>query len=467
MRIFRNGDTWELQGFMARLTDIALISAGALIAWHSIKQVEAFSTANTALLAFVVAFALMWFPFVGVYGSWRGRAKRGLAAVLVIAWVLTLGSALALACSLELTGEISGTWIVVWACATCVALIGSRVIAHTVLARLRRAGRDLRYVAVVGAGSHYASIVRKIRNAPASGFSVVLELDMQSNGETPEGHPATYDELAAFAAQVRESGAQEVWIAVPMSQEFAVLKILDQFRNDLLNVRFMPDTRGHSVFDGDIVDLMGTPAISFMGSPLSSRAQVQKAIFDRSFAAAVLVLLAPLLAIIALAVKLSSKGPVLFTQRRQGANGRTFEIFKFRTMRLHDEEAGVVKQATRDDPRITRIGTLLRRTSLDELPQFLNVLLGEMSVVGPRPHALQHDELYRGLVSDYIQRYRVKPGITGWAQVNGHRGETDRIEKMQRRVECDLYYLRNWSFWLDMRIVFTTAVKGIAHRNAY
>lgn len=170
---------------------------------------------------------------------------------------------------------------------------------------------------------------------------------------------------------------------------------------------------------------------------------------------------------IAVAVKLSSRGPVFFTQKRKGADGRIFKIYKFRSMRPHDVETGVVKQATRGDPRITRVGAFLRRTSLDELPQFFNVLRGDMSVVGPRPHAIEHDELYQKVVSGYIHRYRIKPGITGWAQINGFRGETDQIEKMQGRVEHDLYYLRNWSFGLDMRIVAATIAKGLVHSNAY
>jgi exopolysaccharide biosynthesis polyprenyl glycosylphosphotransferase len=170
---------------------------------------------------------------------------------------------------------------------------------------------------------------------------------------------------------------------------------------------------------------------------------------------------------IAIAVKVSSTGPVFFTQKRKGASGIPFLIYKFRTMRIHVEEAGVIRQATRNDPRVTRVGAFLRRTSLDELPQFLNVLRGEMSVVGPRPHATEHDNQYQKIVDGYIHRYRIKPGITGWAQVNGYRGETDRIEKMQGRVEHDLYYLRNWSFALDIRIVIATIMNGLIHRNAY
>jgi exopolysaccharide biosynthesis polyprenyl glycosylphosphotransferase len=185
------------------------------------------------------------------------------------------------------------------------------------------------------------------------------------------------------------------------------------------------------------------------------------------FALAALVAVAPVLLACAIAVKLSSPGPIFFRQSRKGADGRVFTIYKFRTMRLHEQKPGVLEQATRDDPRITTVGGFLRRTSLDELPQFFNVLRGDMSVVGPRPHALEHDDLYQNVVSGYIHRYRIKPGITGWAQINGFRGETDRIEKMEGRVAHDLYYLRNWSFGLDVKIIFATVFKGLHHPNAY
>ena len=185
------------------------------------------------------------------------------------------------------------------------------------------------------------------------------------------------------------------------------------------------------------------------------------------FAAAALIALAPVMIAIAITVKLSSDGPVFFKQRRKGVDGRVFEIYKFRSMRVHQPKDGVVEQAKRGDPRVTRVGAFLRRTSLDELPQFINVLRGEMSVVGPRPHAIEHDNLYQPIVQGYIHRYRIKPGITGWAQVNGFRGETERVEKMEQRVAHDLYYLRNWSFQLDMRIILATIFKGLRHTNAY
>lgn len=178
-------------------------------------------------------------------------------------------------------------------------------------------------------------------------------------------------------------------------------------------------------------------------------------------------LVLPVCLAIALVIKITSPGPVLFKQYRTGVNGKQFKVYKFRSMRIHEEENGQVTQATKGDSRITPIGAFLRRTSLDELPQFYNVLQGRMSIVGPRPHALAHNEYYKELVESYMRRHKVKPGITGWAQVNGLRGETDTLEKMEKRVEYDLWYIDNWSLWLDLRIIFLTIFKGFINKNAY
>ena len=192
-----------------------------------------------------------------------------------------------------------------------------------------------------------------------------------------------------------------------------------------------------------------------------------KEVFDRLFALAALLLLSPLLLVLACAIKLTSEGPVLFRQLRMGQGGRPFHVYKFRSMRVHAEPDGRLTQATRDDPRITPIGRLMRRTSLDELPQFFNVLRGEMSVVGPRPHALAHHDLYLRRLPGYLHRHGMKPGITGWAQIHGCRGETDSDDKMARRILLDLHYIRHWSFWLDLKIICWTALHGWTDRNAY
>ncbi|MFM0737919.1 undecaprenyl-phosphate glucose phosphotransferase [Paraburkholderia xenovorans] len=456
-----------LQSLIARMLDVTLVVLGALAASQVRFEDLAQDRIDTAFVAFATALTLVFFPVFGVYGSWRGRAMLRMAGQMALAWLVVQACGLVLMFSLHRTDDISRLWFAYWTALSGGGLIVSRLLVHTVLAHLRHAGINLRRVAVVGCGSHCHQVVRNIEGSAASGFRAVAAFDVRPVlGTTGSGVPV-YDDIDKFAAYVRSHDVQELWLALPLSEERTISRFVSEFRDDLVNVRFVPDMRSVALFDSGMIDLIGMPAINLVASPVPARALVKKEIFDRAFAACALLALAPLLIAIAIAVKLSSRGPVFFTQKRKGADGRIFRIYKFRSMRPHAVEAGVVKQATRDDPRITRVGAFLRRTSLDELPQFINVLCGDMSVVGPRPHAIEHDELYQKVVNGYIHRYRIKPGITGWAQINGFRGETDQIEKMQGRVEHDLYYLRNWSFGLDMKIVAATIAKGLVHSNAY
>ncbi|PTB20575.1 undecaprenyl-phosphate glucose phosphotransferase [Trinickia symbiotica] len=458
-----------IPGSLARILDVVLVFAGAQIASLIRLDALAANPNHAGFVAFAEAGALAMFPVFGVYQSWRGRSLTGLASRVALAWLVVQASGLMLMFSLHASGAISRLWFFDWSTLTGSAMIASRLAAGAALARVRHAGLNLRSVAVVGGGEHSEQIIRKIEASTGSGFRAVSVFDARGVGISAavSAGLAAFDDFARFAGHVRATGVRELWIALPLSDESTILNCLNEFRDDLLNIRLFPDVRSLEVFNGGMVDLIGVPAINLVASPLSPGARMQKEAFDRMFAAFALLALAPLLLVISIAVKLSSPGPVLFKQRRKGADGHVFTIYKFRTMRVHTEAPGQVRQATRKDSRITKIGAFLRRTSLDELPQFINVLRGEMSVVGPRPHALEHDDFYGRIVNGYIHRYRMKPGITGWAQINGLRGETDRVEKMQRRVEHDLYYLRNWSFALDIRIIVATIVKGFVHPNAY
>ncbi|MNL17058.1 UDP-glucose:undecaprenyl-phosphate glucose-1-phosphate transferase [compost metagenome] len=244
-------------------------------------------------------------------------------------------------------------------------------------------------------------------------------------------------------------------------------RFVREFRNDFVDIRYMPDLRGLPHLQCSVDKVLGYPTLNLAVSPADEYQLWPKEIFDRVAAALALVALIPLFVVVAALVKQSSHGPVFFRQRRKGYDGREFEILKFRTMCLHDEAPGTVTQARRGDPRVTRVGAVLRALSIDELPQLLNVLRGQMSLVGPRPHALAHDELYKNLVEGYMHRYRIRPGLTGWAQVNGYRGETSTVEKMETRVKFDLFYIRNWSFWFDMQIILRTPACILLRRNAY
>jgi Undecaprenyl-phosphate glucose phosphotransferase len=450
--------------------DVTLVAFGAAIASQIRFDDIAQRSFYGAFVAFAAAFALALFPAFGVYDSWRGRSKAALAGQVALAWLVVQACALVLMFSLHRIDFVSRLWFAYWTGMTGALLLVSRLVVHGVLARVRHAGMNLREVAVVGRGAHAAALMRKIDGCSAAGFRTAAVLDVLHDTPVPgaafPGVPV-FHQLQAFAAYLRARDVHELWLALPLSEEKTILECVKELRNDLVNIRFLPDLRSLAMFDSGMIDLLGAPAINLVASPLSQGAQRQKEMFDRLFAAVALIGLAPVLLVIAAAVKLSSRGPVLFRQKRKGADGRVFTIYKFRSMRVHTEKPGAVSQATRNDPRITRIGAFLRRTSLDELPQFFNVLRGDMSVVGPRPHALEHDDLYQKVVAGYNDRYRIKPGITGWAQINGFRGETDRIEKMERRVEHDLYYLGNWSFALDMKIIAATLVKGLVHSNAY
>ncbi|MFS8977555.1 undecaprenyl-phosphate glucose phosphotransferase [Cupriavidus necator] len=457
----------KLEGLLARALDVTLVLAGAALA-SQIRFDEATQGGfYEVFIALAAAFTLALFPAFGIYASWRDRSKLGLAGQIALAWLLVQLCGVMVMFSMHRADLISRLWFTYWTATTGGLLILSRLATHLVLGHVRSAGMNLHHVAVVGSGAHCDAVIRRVASSPASGFRVAAAFNVAPGVGGLNAKVPTFEDRAAFHRYLRTQQIHELWLALPLSQEPAILDFVREYRDELINIRFMPDLRSVALFDAGMIDLIGMHAINLVASPISPNALMQKDIFDRLFAAVVLLGLAPLLLAIAVAVKLSSRGPVLFKQKRKGADGRVFTIYKFRSMRAHTEAAGVLTQATRNDPRITRVGAFLRRTSLDELPQFFNVLRGDMSVVGPRPHALEHDDQYQKIVAGYIHRYRIKPGITGWAQVNGYRGETDRIEKMEGRIAYDLYYLSNWSFALDLRIIAATIFKGLRQSNAY
>jgi Undecaprenyl-phosphate glucose phosphotransferase len=236
----------------------------------------------------------------------------------------------------------------------------------------------------------------------------------------------------------------------------------------VMNIRLCPDMIAFHLPHRQLSHVAGVPMLNVFDKPLSGWGLILKSLEDRALAAFILFLISPLLALIALAIKVDSRGPILFRQKRYGFNNEVIEVLKFRSMYTDrkDTDTAVV-QATKRDPRVTTVGRILRRTSLDELPQFVNVLMGTMSIVGPRPHAVSHNEQYAVVIDEYLARHRVKPGITGWAQVNGLRGETETLEKMEQRVRYDLYYIENWSLLFDIRIILRTLFVGFSHPNAY
>ncbi len=312
-------------------------------------------------------------------------------------------------------------------------------------------------------------LARNIEQSPQLGLQLVGFYDdrpPQRVPDVPEGVGSQVGDIGQLVAQARAGQIDRIYITFPMRAEDRIRGVLEQLGDTTASVYIVPDFFVFELLHSRWTSINGLPAVSVFENPFYGVDGVLKRMTDLCLAAAALLALAIPMAAIALLIKRSSPGPVFFRQRRYGLDGREILVWKFRSMRVCEDGENVT-QATRHDSRVTRIGAILRKTSLDELPQLFNVLQGSMSLVGPRPHANAHNEQYRKLIQGYMLRHKVKPGITGLAQVNGWRGETETLDKMQQRVACDHQYIREWSLWLDLKILFKTIFVVFSRQNAY
>lgn len=412
--------------------------------------------------------ATLTFAVSGLYSSIRTQGyfshfMQISQAVALLALVLAgIGS-------LTKTSEIfSRLWFGSWMLGALSCLILYRCVLLTLLHVMRRRGFNERRVVIIGAGVLGGRFAESVQQALWTGYKIVAYFDDAAKFKPDRLHGIpvlqTPDDLGAY---LKKESIDEVWLALPLRAESRVKSILYALRHQTVNIRFVLDIFGLDLVNHSVSEVAGVPVLNIQSSPMVGINRAIKALEDRVLASIILLLISPVMLCIALGIKLTSKGPILFKQSRLGWDGKIINVYKFRTMFVHQEKDGAVTQASANDNRVTPFGRFLRRTSLDELPQFINVLQGRMSIVGPRPHALQHNEHYKDLIHDYMQRHRVKPGITGWAQINGWRGETDTLNKMEKRVEYDLYYINNWSFMFDLKIIFLTIFRGFIHRNAY
>jgi putative colanic acid biosysnthesis UDP-glucose lipid carrier transferase len=320
---------------------------------------------------------------------------------------------------------------------------------------------------VVGAGPLGGKVARALQSSPDISVEFVGYFDDRMDSRVlPDAVSMRLGGLRDVANYVYAHGIHEVYITLPLGSQPRIVQLLEAVQGTTASLYFVPDVFGISIIQGRLQDMNGVPVVGICETPFTGTNALVKRISDIVLASIILVLISPVLLAVAIGVKLSSPGPIIFKQIRNGLDGEEILVYKFRSMRVMDNGA-VVKQATKGDSRITPFGAFIRKTSLDELPQFVNVLQGRMSIVGPRPHAVAHNEEYRRIIKAYMVRHKVKPGITGWAQVNGYRGETETIEKMQARVEYDLEYLRNWSLVLDLQIIIRTVRLMVFDRNAY
>jgi polysaccharide biosynthesis protein PslA len=361
-------------------------------------------------------------------------------------------------------------WAYSFATLSVASIYSERWLAYTILMRLARSGRISRNVIVVGGGAQGARLIRAMRTAGQPITRVLGVFDDRSDRipNRVEGC-AVLGPARDLVAYARRHRVDDIFIALPWSAEVRIRQILNALRPIPARIHICPEGGEGEAIGRTFVQIDGVPAFNLVEKPLDGWRRIIKGLEDRSVAAAILLFLLPMLLLVALAIKLDSPGPVFFRQKRYGWNNKVFLVWKFRTM-YHDKRDDLAEKLTeRNDPRVTRLGWFLRRTSIDELPQFLNVLNGEMSVVGPRPHPLKAKaggRLYDEVVVNYAVRHKIKPGVTGWAQVNGWRGDTDTEEKLQRRIEYDLYYMEHWSVFFDIYIILRT-VMCVLRCNAY
>lgn len=358
-----------------------------------------------------------------------------------------------------------------WLGVTILALSIGRIQFHNSLAKMIRLGRLAKTVAIVGYGEQGKRLLQCVEENKVPWLKVAGVFDdrLSRLEQKPEGVPllGNTDDLITYA---RTHQLDDIILALPWSSEDRLSQLVAKL--DVLPhaLNLSPDLAGYRFADFQRVDYGGVPVLNVRKRPLEGWGGVIKRIEDKVLGALFFLLVLPLMMVVALAVKLDSRGPVFFKQKRYGFNNQLIAVLKFRTMYVESQDNDASQLVTKGDPRVTRVGAFLRRTSLDELPQFINVLRGEMSIVGPRPHAIKASadgRLYEDVVGDYAKRHKVKPGITGWAQVNGWRGETDTEDKIKGRVEHDLYYIENWSVFFDIEIILRTVIAGFRHQNAY
>lgn len=413
------------------------------------------------------ALVLFIYPSAGTYQSWRTLPVRQESRALLRAWLTLLAVFMLIGFIGRPPFNYSVEFLVLWGIVGGGLQLATHFCVRQVLHFMRRLGRNTRTVLIIGATELGCRVAGQIERRREFGLRLLGFVDDETKSRTSDLEGKIIGALKDCKEICTNRIVDHIYLCLPLEKNGTFEEILCQLENVSAEIHWVPDIHSLKLMNHRVSCVGDMPVLTLTASPFSNLDQMLKSVMDKALASVILILLSPLMLFIALLIKLTSPGPIFFVQERHGINGRVFGCLKFRTMYLHREERGKLTQAREGDPRITPIGAFIRKTSLDELPQLLNVLKGDMSLVGPRPHACAHNEEYKGEISRYMCRHLVKPGITGWAQVNGYRGETERLEKMESRIEHDLYYIRNWSIWLDLKILLLTPLKGLWNKNAH
>jgi Undecaprenyl-phosphate glucose phosphotransferase len=458
---------------IVRAIELGLIAVlGAVVYAYAVYPLEGIDLRYLVADPVIAIAAIAAFQAFDIYTTTAFRSHVHQLSRLALAWTLVFLLALALAFFIKFADPFSRSWAAGWYLAGLAALFADRLVLTSLVRRWARDGRLVRRVIIVGGGREGDALVRALEAEADSDLRICGVFDDRNGERSPEvvaGIPklGTVDDLVEFTRRTR---VDLILVSLPLTAEDRVLQMVRKLwvlpvdvrlAAHMSKLRFRP--RAYS-YIGNV------PVLDIFDKPIADWNMVMKTAFDRIAGSLIFVAALPVMAAVALAIKLDSPGPVLFRQRRLGFNNEVIEVCKFRSLHHAHADPHARKVVTRDDPRVTRVGRFIRKTSLDELPQLLNVLRGELSLVGPRPHAVEANtanKLWEEVVDGYFARHRVKPGITGWAQINGWRGEVNTPEKLQYRVEHDLYYIENWSLLFDLYILVRTPFALLRTENAY
>lgn len=404
--------------------------------------------------------------FTDVYKQIRGGGLSGTSKHIFIAWSYVVCILLIINQFYSIVTDLNQQVFIYWCIVVPIELVSWHIITYWIFSLIRKMGRNSRRVAIIGdtlLGHELEGIFRK---EDWMGLRFVGFFDDRAKARNGQAEQIISGNIKEVIRQAKVGEVDIIYITLALKAENRIKDILVQLSDTTASVYYVPDLFVFDLLRSSLRYIQGIPVVSVHDTPYSGVDGVFKRIFDVLVSLLILMIIAIPMLIIALSVKLTSSGDILFKQRRYGLRGEKIVVWKFRSMTVSEDE-GNVEQATKNDPRVTKLGAFLRRTSLDELPQFFNVVQGRMSIVGPRPHAVAHNELYRIKIQGYMLRHKVKPGITGLAQIRGFRGETDTIDKMEGRIKCDLEYISRWTLWLDVKIVFLTIFKGFIGKGAY
>ncbi|KUJ00418.1 undecaprenyl-phosphate glucose phosphotransferase [Vibrio sp. MEBiC08052] len=449
-----------------KIVDIFVISIILFLVSES--YLDDFTTIYQLILSL---FAVVYFvisDIAGVYRPYKYLSFKQNFFAILMTWSICVALSLIIGFFLKISEDYSRLVIGLWFGLTPLCLVGWRWLVHGMFRVIFPGDKHRSKAIIIGATGTGLQLAQELKQHRSSrevlvGFYDDRSLDRIGLHRLSCPLRGKIDDALMLA---KSRSVQKVYIALPMEAAKRIKQILNAFADSNAHVYVVPDFFTFDLMQSRLKNIGKVVTLSVYDTPFYGFTSLVKRIEDIILASIIITLISPVLLFVAIGVKLSSPGPIIFKQERYGLDGKPIKVWKFRSMRVMDN-GSVVKQATKNDPRVTRFGAFIRRTSLDELPQFINVITGQMSIVGPRPHAVAHNEEYRGLIDKYMLRHHVKPGITGWAQINGYRGETDTLDKMEKRVEFDLSYIQTWSLWLDLKIIFLTVFKGFVGKTAY